>query len=106
MSTIAAHRHRVLGRSPATLGLVAAAGYLLTGVDRDAVATVLTVALLSSLAAAAVGLPWLAWATIPGGILVAVRRGLLGVEQWISLRVVAALLVVVGLLGEEHRARR
>jgi hypothetical protein len=104
MSTTAAHRHRVLGRWPAALGLAAAAGYLLTGVDRDTIATVLTVALLCYLAAAAFGLPWLAWATIPGGILVAVAGGLLGVEPWISLGVVAALLVVVGLFGGASRS--
>ena len=104
MSTTAAHRHRVLGRWPAALGLAAAAGYLLSGVDRDTIATVLTVALLCYLAAAAFGLPWLAWATIPGGILVAVAGGLLGVEPWISLGVVAALLVVVGLLGGASRS--
>jgi hypothetical protein len=104
MSTTAAHRHRVLGRWPAALGLAAAAGYLLTGVDRDTIATVLTVALLCYLAAAAFGLPWLAWATIPGGILVAVAGGLLGVEPWISLGVAAALLVVVGLIGGASRS--
>lgn len=99
MTTTAAPRHRVLDRWPAVLGLVAAAGYLLTGADREAVGTTLTVALLCYLAAAAFGQPWLAWATIPGGILVAVAGGLLGVAPWISLGMVAAVLVVIGLFA-------
>jgi hypothetical protein len=104
LTTTAAHRHRLLDRWPAALGLAAGAGYLVTWVDRDTVATVLTVALLCYLAAAAFGLPWLAWATIPGGILVAIAGGLLGVEPWVSLGVVAAGLVAVGLVGGASRS--
>ena len=93
----------LLHRWPSALGLLAAAGQIATGVNRDAVAITLGVALLCYLGAAALDRPWIAWAGIAGGSLVVVAGELAGLPWWVAIGVVAAALVAIGLIGRAPR---
>ncbi|MBG6096935.1 hypothetical protein [Nocardioides luteus] len=88
----------VWGHWPAALGLAAATFQIVTGVATDAVALTVTVAASCYLAAAALGLRWIAWANILVGSIVAILSELAGAPWWLGLAVFAAVLVVVGLL--------
>ncbi|MGY0390518.1 hypothetical protein ACWZJV_26400 [Nocardioides sp. WG-D5] len=88
----------VWGHWPAALGLAAATFQIVTGVATDAVALTVTVAASCYLAAAALGLRWIAWANILVGSIVAILSELAGAPWWLGLAVFAAILVVVGLL--------
>jgi hypothetical protein len=90
-------------RWPAALGLAAAAFQLATGADREAVTITLGVALLCYLGAAALNLPWVAWAGILGGSLVVTVTELADLDWWVGVAAAAAFLVVVGLLGPASR---
>lgn len=94
----------VLRRWPTLVGLLAAASQILTGADRTTVAIVVAVAVTCYLAAAALRRPWVAWAAIPGCVLAITLGDLLGAEPLTSLAVLAAALVVVGLITRASRA--
>lgn len=102
-SAHASRPHAVLSRWPTALGVVSAAGLLLTGADRETVAVVIVVATTCYLAAAALDRPWVAWAAIPAGAVVIAAGLLAGAPPWVSLGVAALVLVVVGLLGRASR---
>lgn len=90
-------------RWPTLVGLLAAAGLFLAGADRDTVAIVVAVAAVCYLAAAAFGLPWMAWAAIPGSFVVVPAGALLGLPPYTTLAAVSVLLVATGLLGRASR---
>jgi hypothetical protein len=92
-------RHSVLHRWPSALGLVAAAAVLAIGADRETPSTVVGVAALCYLGAAALGRPWVAWAGVVGGGLVVVGGAMVGLSWWGAIGIVALALVAVGLLG-------
>ncbi|GAB2651322.1 hypothetical protein [Kribbella swartbergensis] len=87
---------------PAALGLAAAAFQLVTGVATDAVAITVAVAASCYLAAAAFGLPWVAWANILVGSTVVTVSELAGVPWWLGLSIFAAVLVAVGVVRRAH----
>lgn len=88
----------VLRRWPSALGLTASALLPVFVADREVVATSVGVAALCYLAAAAFDRRWVAWATVAGGSLAVVASGLLEVPWWAGVAVVAAALVVVGVV--------
>jgi hypothetical protein len=94
---------RVLHRWPSVLGLAAAVLQLATGGERETVVIVVCVATLCYLGAAALQMPWVAWAGIAGGSLVVVASELVGLVWWAGIGIVALVLVVVGLLGRAPR---
>ncbi len=86
-------------RWPAALGLGVAVLVLATGAaDRDTLATAVTAAAVCYLAAAALGRPWVAWASIAGASLVVVASEAVGLGRWAGLGLTALVLVAVGLL--------
>lgn len=87
-----------MGHWPAALGLAAAAFQIVTGVAADAVAITLAVAASCYLAAAALGLPWVAWAGVLAGSVVVTVSEVAGIPWWLGLAAFAAALVLVGLL--------
>ncbi|WP_341720915.1 hypothetical protein QQG74_15075 [Micromonospora sp. FIMYZ51] len=90
-------------RWPSLLGVATALLVLATGPDRETLATVVGVALLCYLGAAALDRPWVAWAAIPAGGLLIAASELTGLAWWAGLGVVALGLVTVGLLGRASR---
>jgi hypothetical protein len=83
---------------PAALGLAAAAVQLATDPDTETIATVISIAVLCYLAAAAFDRRWVAWA---GGLVfvpVVVPSQFVGLAWWVVPGVVALALVVTGLL--------
>lgn len=95
----------LLHRWPTLIGLLAAALQILTGADRETVGIVVTVAATCYLAAAAFGVPWVAWAAIPGcTLLITGGQLLFGAGPLTTLAVTAAVLVVIGLLTRASRA--
>lgn len=82
------------------LGLAAATLQIVTGVNAKAVAITVAVAASCYLAAAALGLPWIAWANILAGSVVVTLSEIAGIPWWVSLGVFAAILVVVGLVHQ------
>lgn len=91
-------------RWPAVLGLAAAAVQLLTSPDADGVATVVGVALICYLGAAALDRPWVAWGAIPPASLLIVAGEVLGLPWWTPFGVLALGLVVTGILLRVPRA--
>ncbi|MFC8907190.1 hypothetical protein ACFT2B_31645, partial [Micromonospora sp. NPDC057140] len=91
-------------RWPSLLGLAVATAVLATGADREGLSITVAVAALCYLGAAALGRPWVAWAGVGGGGLVVAASKLAGVPWWAGVGAVAALLVVVGLVGGVPRA--
>ncbi|MHA6626581.1 hypothetical protein ACU61A_14180 [Pseudonocardia sichuanensis] len=83
---------------PAALGLAAATFQIVTGVNADAVAITVAVAASCYLAAAAFGLPWVAWPCILAGSAVVTLSEIAGIPWWVGLGSFAAVLVVVGLV--------
>ncbi|WP_083750700.1 hypothetical protein [Kribbella sp. ALI-6-A] len=92
-----ARRRPVLGYWPVALGVAAATFQILTGVVAEAVAMTVAVAASCYLAAAAVGLPWIAWAGVLTGSLVVTVSEFAAVPWWLGLSVYAAVLVLVGI---------
>jgi hypothetical protein len=93
----------ILQRWPSALGLAVASLQLAGDPDTETVATVLAVAVLCYLAAAALARRWVAWAgcVLVSGVLVASQQ--VGLTWWAVGGVVALGLVMVGLLGEVPR---
>lgn len=91
-------RRPVMGYWPAALGLAAASFQIVTGVAADAVAITVAVAASCYLAAAALGQPWIAWASILAGSAVVTLGEVAGIAWWLGLTVFAAGLVVAGVL--------
>ncbi|TDC64001.1 hypothetical protein E1258_09315 [Micromonospora sp. KC207] len=94
----------VTRRWPSLLGLAVATAVLATGADREVLSITVAVAALCYLAAAALGRPWVAWAVVGGGGIVVAASELAGVPWWAGVGVVAALLVIAGLVGGVPRA--
>jgi hypothetical protein len=97
-STPSRHTAAFAHRWPTVVGLLAAVGLYLAGVDRGAVALVVTVAATCYVAAAAFALPWMAWAWIPLSFVVVAAGRLVGLHPIAAAAGTAAVLVVVGLL--------
>ena len=95
--------HTLRRRWPSVLGLAAAAFFVATGANRETVAIVVLVAAVCYLAAAALDLPWVAWATIGAASGVVVASELFGVAWWVGLGIAAVALVVIGVLGRVSR---
>jgi hypothetical protein len=91
-------RWPVLRFWPAALGSAAAAFQIATGLNAQAVAITVAVAASCYLAAAALGLPWMAWVNILVGSVVVTVSEIAGIPWWVGLGVFAAVLVVVGLV--------
>ncbi|KAE8762898.1 hypothetical protein GB883_17010 [Georgenia thermotolerans] len=88
----------LLRRWPSALGLGVATLLLATGAaERDTLAITVTAAAVCYLAAAALGRPWVAWASIAGASLVLVVGELAGLPWWVGLALTGLALVVVGL---------
>lgn len=88
----------LLRRWPAALGLAAAAGQLALGPDTGTVATVIAVAVLCYLGAAAFDRRWVGWAGCLVFPAIVVGADLAGLTWWAVGALVAFALVVVGLL--------
>jgi hypothetical protein len=88
----------VLHRWPTALGLVVAAVQLASGPDTETVATVITVAVLCYLGAAALNRRWVAWAGCLVFGLVVVGSQVIGLVWWAAAGIVALALVIAGLL--------
>jgi hypothetical protein len=89
----------ILHRWPSALGLAVAALQLARDPDTETVATVIVVAALCYLGAAAFDRRWIAWAGIVVFSLPLVASQELGLAWWAVGGTVALALVVVGLLG-------
>lgn len=88
----------VLLHWPAAVGLTAAVLSLVTGANREAVATTICVAALCYLGAAALNRPWVGWAGILGGTLVVFAAELAGLVWWAGVGIAALVLVIGGLI--------
>jgi hypothetical protein len=88
----------VLRHWPSALGLAVAVMQLTAGVDIQEVSTVLFVATLCYLGAAAFERRWLAWVGIPLGLLIAKISELVGWEWWVAVAIAAPLLALAGIL--------
>ena len=85
-------------RWPTAVGLLGAAFVAVVSPDRDAVVVALLVALGCYLAAAALGVRWVAWAAIPVGGALVVAGALIGIDPWFVLGGASVVLVVLGLV--------
>jgi hypothetical protein len=85
------------------IGLLGAAFAAIAGANRETVVISLLVALLCYLAAAALGVKWVAWAAIPVASALVVAGALIGIEPWFVLGGVAIALVIVGLVARASR---
>jgi hypothetical protein len=88
---------------PVAIGLLGAAFAAIAGANRETVVISLLVALLCYLAAAALGVKWVAWAAIPVASALVVAGALIGIEPWFVLGGVAIALVIVGLVARASR---
>jgi hypothetical protein len=88
---------------PVAVGLLAAAFVATSSPDRLTIVITLLVALTCYLAAAALGVRWVAWATIPAASVLLVVGGLADIEPWFVLGGVSVVLVVIGLLRRASR---
>jgi hypothetical protein len=91
-------RHAVLHRWPSALGLVIAAAQLATDPDTETIATVISVAVLCYLGAAALNRRWVAWAGCLVFGVVVVGSQAIGLVWWAAAGIVALALVIAGLL--------
>ena len=94
----------ILHRWPSALGLAVAALHLVRDPDTETVATVIGVAVLCYLGAAALDRRWVAWAGCVVVTLVVVASQVIGLAWWAVSGVVALALVVAGLLLRVPRA--
>jgi len=85
------------------IGLLGAAFAAIAGANRETVVISLLVALLCYLAAAALGVKWVAWAAIPVASALVAAGALIGIEPWFVLGGVAIALVIVGLVARASR---
>jgi hypothetical protein len=88
---------------PIAVGVLGAAFAAIASPDRETVVISLLVALICYLAAAALGLKWVAWAAIPVASALVVAGALIGIEPWFVLGGVAIALVIVGLVAGASR---
>jgi hypothetical protein len=88
----------VLRRWPSALGLASAAAALATDPDTETIGTVVAVAVLCYLGAAALNRRWVAWAGCAVFPAVVIGSQVAGVTWWVAGAVVALALVVAGLL--------
>jgi hypothetical protein len=88
----------ILRRWPSALGLAVAALQLARSPDTETVATVIGVAVLCYLGAAALDRRWVAWAGCVAFSLVLVASQVAGLAWWAVGGAVALALVVAGLL--------
>lgn len=94
----------LLQRWPSALGLGVAVLLLATGAaSRDTLAIGVTAAAFCYFAAAALGRPWVAWASVVGASLVVVASEAAGLVWWAGLGMLALALLVIGLLSGAHR---
>jgi hypothetical protein len=94
----APQRRPLLRHWPGLVGLLAATLQIVTGVSAESVAVTVTVAASCYLAAAALGQPWIAWASIVGATLVVTLSEAAGLAWWQGLAALGVALVIVGLL--------
>ncbi|MEV6494969.1 hypothetical protein AB0M20_41065, partial [Actinoplanes sp. NPDC051633] len=90
-------------RWPAALGLAVAVVQLAAGAGRDDVSLVLFVATLCYLGAAAFERPWVAWAGIPVGVLVANATEWAGWQWWVGVAALVPVLVLAGIVARAPR---
>ena len=83
---------------PAAVGLLGAAFVSIVSPDRETVVVTVLVAVGCYLAAAALGVRWVAWAAIPIGSALAVGGGLMGIDPWFVLGGASIVLAIIGLL--------
>ena len=88
---------------PVAVGVLGAAFAAIASPDRETVVISLLVALICYLAAAALGLRWVAWAAIPVASALVVAGALIGIEPWFVLGGVAIALLIVGLVARASR---
>ncbi len=93
----------LIHRWPTLLGVAVAILNVFGGTGREELATIIVVAASCYLAAAALGLPWMAWAAIPVAGLVVTGAELIGWNRFVVLGAVAAALVLTGLLRGVRR---
>ena len=93
----------VLRHWPVALGLLATAGMLAGGADREQVTTAVLVACACYAGAAATGRPWVAWAAIPAASVVIAVAEVVGVPRWSALAVGTAVVVLAGLAVAARR---
>jgi hypothetical protein len=77
--------------------LLGAAFAAIASLDRDTVVIALLIALGCYLAAAALQMRWVAWASIPIGSALVVGGALVGIEPWVVLGGASVVLVLLGL---------
>jgi hypothetical protein len=94
----------ILHRWPSALGLTVAALQLARGPNTETVATVIGVAVVCYLGAAALDRRWVAWAGCVVFSLVVVASQVIGLAWWAVSGIVALALVVAGLLLGVPRA--
>ncbi|MDG4825096.1 hypothetical protein O7635_24885 [Asanoa sp. WMMD1127] len=96
-------RWAVRHRWPTALGLAAAATQLAFGPDAETLATVIAVAVLCYLGAAALDRRWVGWAGCLAFPAVLVTSQVVGVTWWVVGSAVAVVLLVVGLATRAPR---
>jgi hypothetical protein len=87
-------------RWPVAVGLLGAAFVAIVSPDRVTITVGLLVALMCYLAAAALGVRWVAWAAIPVASALVVAGGFADIDPWVTLGAAAVVLVVIGLLHQ------
>ena len=87
----------ILRHWPIAVGLLGAAFAAIGSPNRETVVVSLLVALVCYLAAAALGVRWVAWVAIPVASALVVAGALIGIAPWFVLGGVAVVLVIVGL---------
>ena len=90
-------------RWPIAVGLLGAVFVAIVSPDGVTITISLLVALTCYLAAAALGVRWVAWAAIPVASALMVAGGLVDIKPWIVLGAAAVVLVVIGLLRQASR---
>ena len=83
---------------PVAVGLIGAAFVAIFSPDRTTITISLLVALTCYLAAAALGVRWVAWAAIPVASALVVAGGLADIEPWYVFAGASIVLVLIGLL--------
>lgn len=83
---------------PVAVGLLGAAFVAIFSPDRNTITISLLVALTCYLAAAALGVRWVAWAAIPVASALVVAGGLADIEPWYVFAGASIVLVLIGLL--------
>lgn len=94
----------VVRRWPSALGLALAAVVVALGRhDAGVPVTVLGIAVLCYLGAAATGRRWVAWAGVPGGVTVVAAAQQVPVPWWLVLLAAGVLLTTLGMIDDVPR---